>query len=71
MHALVFHRSVYANTEAIDRAPAIPGVAKAAAVLSLVLWMGILSMGRWIAYYERPNQYPHVATPVELPPAPH
>jgi Family of unknown function (DUF6644) len=70
VHAIVFHRSVYANTEAIDRAPAIPSVAKTAAVLSLVLWLGILSMGRWIAYYEQPNQFQHVAVPVQLPTAP-
>ena len=70
VHAIIFHRSVYANTEAIDKAPRIPGAAKAAAVLSLVLWVGILSMGRWIAYYERPDQYPRATHPVELPPAP-
>ncbi len=55
VHALVFRRSVYGNTEAIDRAPAIPGVAKLAACLSLALWLGIMSCGRWIAYYERPE----------------
>ena len=57
VHAIVFHRSVYGNTEAIDRAPVIPGVAKAAAYLSLALWLGIMSMGRWIAYYEVPGKF--------------
>lgn len=52
VHAIVFHRSVYGNTQAIDRAPQMPGVAKLAAVTSLVLWIGIASCGRWIAYYE-------------------
>jgi hypothetical protein len=56
VHALIFRPSVYNNTEAIDRAPSIPGVAKLAACLSLVLWLGIMSMGRWIAYYERPEE---------------
>jgi len=56
VHALVFRRSVYGNTQAIDRAPAIPGVAKLAACLSLALWLGIMSCGRWIAYYERPEE---------------
>lgn len=56
VHALVFHKSVYANTQAIDRAPAIPGVAKLAACLSLALWLGIMSCGRWIAYFERPEE---------------
>lgn len=56
VHALVFHRSVYGNTAELDRAPAIPRVAKVAACLSLVLWVGILSFGRWIAYFEPPGQ---------------
>jgi hypothetical protein len=56
IHALVFHRSVYGNASELDRAPAIPAIAKTAACLSLVLWIGILSFGRWIAYYERPGQ---------------
>jgi hypothetical protein len=56
VHALVFHRSVYGNASELDRAPAIPPIAKTAACLSLVLWIGILSAGRWIAYYERPGE---------------
>ena len=51
VHALVFHRSVYGNAAELDRAPAIPPIAKTAACLSLVLWISILSFGRWIAYY--------------------
>jgi hypothetical protein len=30
----------------------IPARAKAAAVLSLVIWTGVLTMGRLIGYYE-------------------
>lgn len=56
VHAMVFRRSVYANASELDRAPVIPGIAKTAACLSLVLWIGILSCGRWIAYYERPGE---------------
>jgi hypothetical protein len=52
VHAIVFHRSVYGNPEALDRAPEMPRVAKVAAISSLVLWIGIASCGRWIAYYE-------------------
>ena len=55
VHALAFHKSVYGNTQSIDRAPAIPRVAKVAACLSLALWLGIMSCGRWIAYFERPE----------------
>jgi hypothetical protein len=51
VHAIVFHR-VYANPEALDRAPQMPAIAKVAAISSLVLWIGIASCGRWIAYYE-------------------
>jgi hypothetical protein len=58
VHALVFRPLVYKRTEELDRAPAVPGVAKTAAWLSLILWVGILSMGRWIAYYERPGEIP-------------
>jgi len=52
VHAIVFRRSVYGNTEALDRAPQMPTVAKVAAISSLVLWIGIACCGRWIAYYE-------------------
>ena len=50
IHALFFRRSVYGPTAA-----AAPARAKLAACLSLALWLGILSMGRWIAYYEKPK----------------
>lgn len=55
VHALVFHRSVYGNLAAIDKAPEIPRVAKVAAALSLILWIGLVCAGRWIAYYEPPK----------------
>jgi hypothetical protein len=58
VHAWVFHRSVYGNTAALDRAPVIPGKAKLAAYISLFLWLGIMSAGRWIAYFERPEPHP-------------
>jgi hypothetical protein len=50
VHALAFHGSVYGKSAAAEGAPA-----KLAGALSLVLWTGILSMGRWIAYYEAPK----------------
>lgn len=49
VHALVFRRSVYGGE------PARPAAAKIAACISLALWLGILSAGRWIAYYEPPR----------------
>jgi hypothetical protein len=50
VHAMVFHRSVYGKS-----APASGMAAKLAGAFSLILWTGILSMGRWIAYYEPPK----------------
>lgn len=58
IHYLVFRRSVYANTVALDNSPTMPGIAKLAAWSSLVIWIGILSLGRWIAYYEPPDRKP-------------
>ena len=51
IHAIVF-RSVYRNVADLDRGTVIPGRAKLAAVLSLVLWISVLTAGRWIGYWE-------------------
>ena len=55
VHALVFRRSVYANPERLDSMGAPPRIAKIAACTSMILWLGILSAGRWIAYFEPPK----------------
>jgi len=55
VHALVFRKSVYRNPQALDAPGGPPRAAKVAACISLVLWLSILSCGRWIAYYERPE----------------
>lgn len=55
VHAFIFRRSVYGKTVNLDQAPVMPRAAKVAACLSMALWIGIMSMGRWIAYYERPK----------------
>ena len=52
VHALIFRGPVYSKPEALDAAPTMPGIAKAAAISSLCLWIGIACCGRWIAYYE-------------------
>lgn len=62
IHALVFRRGVYRAAVAIDT-----GKAKLAAILSLTLWLGILSMGRWIAYYDPPKDRTAAAVPIEGP----
>jgi hypothetical protein len=51
---LVFYRSVYANPAALDQAPTVPGNAKLAAVISLLLWTSIACCGRGIGYIEPP-----------------
>jgi len=48
VHALVFHKSVYA--EPAGHCREAPWRAKLAASLSLVLWLGILCAGRGIGY---------------------
>lgn len=54
VYELLFYRSVYANPAALDRAPSIPGSAKVAATLSLLLWISIACCGRGIGYIEPP-----------------
>jgi hypothetical protein len=51
---LVFYRSVYASPAALDLAPRVPGTAKTAAALSLLLWISIACCGRGIGYIEPP-----------------
>ena len=48
VHAAVFGPTVYRNAEQSDGTLR----ARLAAVTSLVLWTGVLSMGRWIAYFD-------------------
>ena len=52
VHALIFRPTVYDRTEELDRSPVIPTKAKIAAILSLVLWTAMFSMGRLIAYWD-------------------
>ena len=61
IHALIFRPIVYNNTEELDRSPVIPSKAKVAACLSLVLWLGMICMGRLIAYYEPKQPAPQAS----------
>jgi hypothetical protein len=61
LHALIFRPIVYNRTEELDRSPVIPTKAKVAASLSLVLWLGMICMGRLIAYYEPKQPAPQAA----------
>ena len=51
-HGMIFRPMVYNRTEELDKSPVIPTRAKVAAILSLVLWIGMFTMGRMIAYWE-------------------
>jgi hypothetical protein len=62
VHAQVFRKSVYRNPAALDDPKGLPRAAKVAAVLSMVMWVGILSCGRWIAYWEKPETQASVRT---------
>ena len=55
VHAMVFRPLVYNRPEELDRLPEIPGRAKLAASLSLLLWISILSAGRAIGYMNSPS----------------
>lgn len=46
-----FQRLIAARAPQWDSAPALPGTARLAAVVSIVLWMLIIVAGRWIAYH--------------------
>ena len=54
VHALAF-RSVYGNTAVLDQAPVVPLKAKLAACTSLLIWIGLVTMGRSIAYFDVPD----------------
>jgi hypothetical protein len=54
VHALIFRGRVYSRAAEFDSAGRVPGIAKTAAALSLLLWIGIACMGRGIGYIEPP-----------------
>ena len=58
IHGLVFRRGVYRGAAEIDRLPRLPLRAKIAGGLSLALWLGVVTCGRWIAYYDAPEKTP-------------
>ncbi len=50
VNAALFHWKVYPGVEVWDGLPGAPGRARLAGGLSLTLWIGIIAMGRAIAY---------------------
>jgi len=55
IHALIFRSSVYKNLAEMDKTGQSTGAAKLAAIISLLLWIGLVSAGRWIGYWEPPT----------------
>ena len=68
VHAMIFRSRVYGNLAEPDRAGVTSAEAKVAAYISLALWIGILCMGRLIAYYEPPRG-PFATAPLYFPAA--
>ena len=62
VHGVYFRRTVYRTAMPIE-----PRKARAAAVMSLILWVGVVSMGRWIAYYDAPPPPEETSAPRSRP----
>lgn len=50
INAVAFHAGVYRSVSTWDQHLPTPAAAKAAALLSLALWLGVITCGRLIAY---------------------
>ena len=58
IHSIVFRKLVYRDqTVPTADGPKTFPIARLAGILSLALWITVVTMGRWIAYYDRPNPY--------------
>jgi hypothetical protein len=51
LNAAVFHRGPFKSAIGWNQTTAIPIAAKVAAILSLVLWVGVIACGRLLAYF--------------------
>ena len=51
VNALLFHGLVYRHVESWDTRADTPMGAKIAGCFSILLWIGIITAGRWIAFY--------------------
>ena len=52
VHGAIFRPIVYNRTEDLDKSTVIPTNVKVAAILSLILWTAMFTMGRLIAYWD-------------------
>ena len=55
IRGLYFRRTIYCYAADLDRHPVMPVRAKPAGGISLVLWLSVVTCGRWIACYDDPN----------------
>jgi hypothetical protein len=51
LNAAMFHRGPYKSVILWNQTTVIPIAAKVAAILSLVLWVGVIACGRLLAYF--------------------
>jgi hypothetical protein len=51
VNAVVFQTTVYRTVGTWDEAPVAPMGARLAGCCSLLLWIGVVAAGRWIAYW--------------------
>jgi len=61
VHALLFRRTVYNQPEELDQLQTPPTNARLAAILSVLLWIGIAICGRGIGYIHPPPFSHHFA----------
>ena len=59
VHGMIFRAGVYNKTADLDGGTAMPGRAKLAAALSLLLWAGVACAGRGIGYLDPPLEKLH------------
>jgi hypothetical protein len=50
LNMLVFHATVYRSVEVWDRRRQTPRAAKVCGGISLALWIGVVTLGRWIGF---------------------
>jgi hypothetical protein len=50
LNALLFHRGAFRSVTGWETDSVVPVTARAAAVASLVLWVGVIAAGRLLAY---------------------
>ena len=50
LHALIFHKTVYRDSETWDDSAILPAKAKAAGCISILLWIGIVAAARFIGF---------------------